>query len=192
MHLADWYATFSSIAGIDPADDIAVAAGLPGIDSVNLWPLITGETNESPRTELVISGHTLIVGDYKLMVNTQHYAVWQEAIWPHGDLQDYDLKHTELECSVDSPCLFDVAMDPMEYTDIAEMKPDLVTELSARFETLWEGFYENDRFGQDSCPEGFGDDDSDPYGNPISCGYVDAKKLVFRVERVQYFVHVCL
>ena len=170
MHLADWYATFSSIAGVDPADDIAVAAGLPDIDAFNLWPLLSGETNESPREELPISGNTLIVGDYKLIVGTQRYAVWQEAVWPHGDLEDEELKHTELECSVESPCLFDVAMDPMEYTNIADQRPDLVDEMSVRFQTLWDGFYENDVMGEDSCPSGFNNDEMDPYGVPISCG----------------------
>jgi len=169
MHLADWYVTFSSIAGVDPADDIAVADGLPDIDALNLWPLLSGETNESPRMELPISGNTLIIGDYKLIVGNQRYAVWQEAVWPHGDLEDDELKHTELECSVESPCLFDVAMDPMEFTDIADQRPDLVDSMSVRMQELWEGFYENDRMGEDSCPSGF-DEEMDPFGDPISCG----------------------
>ena len=33
----DWLATFASIAGVDPTDHRAAAAGLPPIDSVSMW-----------------------------------------------------------------------------------------------------------------------------------------------------------
>ena len=41
--LADWYSTFAFLAGIvDPTDHAAAAAGLPPIDSLNLWPYLSG------------------------------------------------------------------------------------------------------------------------------------------------------
>ena len=52
--LWDWYATFASLAGVDPADARAAAAGLPPIDSHDLSPVILGQTTTSPRTSLVI------------------------------------------------------------------------------------------------------------------------------------------
>ena len=51
---ASRYATFCSLAGVDPTDAIAAAHGLPPIDSVNVWPLLTGATTESPRKVLPI------------------------------------------------------------------------------------------------------------------------------------------
>merc|ERR1719343_288668 len=45
----DWYATFAHLAGADPADEQAKNAGLPAIDSINVWPLISGATKVSPR-----------------------------------------------------------------------------------------------------------------------------------------------
>lgn len=61
--------------GVDKTDHMAMAAGLPGVDGVDLWPLISGQVTTSPRTEVVISDHTLIYGDFKLMVGNHNYAI---------------------------------------------------------------------------------------------------------------------
>eukprot|EP00041_Stephanoeca_diplocostata_P013845 m.246106 g.246106 ORF g.246106 m.246106 type:complete len:127 (-) comp19487_c0_seq9:760-1140(-) len=52
-HITDWYNTFCTLAGVNPADD---REGVFPIDSVDLWPLLTGETTEAPR-DTVILGH---------------------------------------------------------------------------------------------------------------------------------------
>ena len=51
VHIADWYATFSALAGVDPTDKQAAKAKLPPIDSLNMWPLISCllYTSPSPR-----------------------------------------------------------------------------------------------------------------------------------------------
>merc|ERR1711988_312315 len=74
----DWYATYAALAGADPTDHRAAAAGLPPIDSHNLWPLLSGQTKTSPRTELAIGdfeGQTTLVGgiisgQFKVLVGT--------------------------------------------------------------------------------------------------------------------------
>jgi len=71
--IEDWYGTFLSLAGGDPYhcldtldvvdlhpcrdsfDPSAAAAGLPPIDSVNVWPYLKGEKDKSPRHEIVIA-----------------------------------------------------------------------------------------------------------------------------------------
>ena len=50
----DFYATYAFLAGVDPTDHAAAAAGLPPHDSLNLWPWLSGENATSPRTEVVI------------------------------------------------------------------------------------------------------------------------------------------
>ena len=50
--LCDVYTTLCALAGVDPTDDLAVAAGLPLVDGVNLWPWIIGEAPSSPRIEV--------------------------------------------------------------------------------------------------------------------------------------------
>lgn len=61
MHIADWYYTFAKgLAGVDPTDHEAAKAGLPPIDGVDLWPLVSGQTTTSPREEVAIDAQTLI------------------------------------------------------------------------------------------------------------------------------------
>merc|ERR1711997_333439 len=90
MHLADWYATFCSLAGIEVADTAATNQGLPDVDGLNMWPLISGQAKESPRTELAISHDAFIWNNYKLLTGSHKYAIWQEAKWPNSasDTQD--------------------------------------------------------------------------------------------------------
>ena len=37
MHIADWYATFSTLAGYTVDDPKAAAAKLPALDSIDMW-----------------------------------------------------------------------------------------------------------------------------------------------------------
>jgi hypothetical protein len=46
MHIADWYATFSTLAGVDPTDDWKDVNGtVHPIDGENLWPVLTQGAN---------------------------------------------------------------------------------------------------------------------------------------------------
>ena len=82
MHVADWFATFAALAGIDdPSDPGAVQHGLPDIDSINMWPALTGGNSKgrgrnSGRTELLLGAPdeaffcehaALIQGDWKIV-----------------------------------------------------------------------------------------------------------------------------
>ena len=51
VHICDWYATFASLAGYEPSDS---GAGRYDTDSINMWPLLRGNTTQSPRQEVVI------------------------------------------------------------------------------------------------------------------------------------------
>ena len=56
--LWDVYATFAALAGADPFDHRAAAAGLPAVDSINLWPYWSGEERRSARRRLEIGSTT--------------------------------------------------------------------------------------------------------------------------------------
>ena len=49
--MEDLYATYCDLAGVSPVDERAAAAGLPPVDGVSLWPLISGANTTGPRTE---------------------------------------------------------------------------------------------------------------------------------------------
>jgi len=54
--LWDWYATFCALAGADPTDTRAAAAGLPPVDSIDQSSvLLRGVRQPPPRTELPLS-----------------------------------------------------------------------------------------------------------------------------------------
>jgi len=61
----DWYATFAELAGVDTTDHTAAVAGLPPVDSISLWPYISGARATSPRMDLPI-GSTSCVGSSQL------------------------------------------------------------------------------------------------------------------------------
>ena len=50
------YATFCNIAGISSFDKKGNLTGQPPIDSLDLWPYISGEVPKSPREEVYLSG----------------------------------------------------------------------------------------------------------------------------------------
>jgi len=66
MHLADWYGTFCFLAGVSQEDDVAVKNSLPDVDSINLWPTLSGEAGAA-RTSIQVSPVTLIEGKWKLL-----------------------------------------------------------------------------------------------------------------------------
>jgi hypothetical protein len=44
------YATYAHLAGVDPTDHMAAAAGLPPIDSLNMWSYTHARTHAHTRT----------------------------------------------------------------------------------------------------------------------------------------------
>ena len=112
MHIADWYVTWCSMLGIDYTDTMAVQSGMPDVEGYNMWPLISGETKESPRTEIAVSRSTFISGDLKLCMRDMGYPMWTEAVWP--DKNSSVEGGPKLECSATNPCLFNVTGDPSE------------------------------------------------------------------------------
>ena len=157
VHVADYYATFAHLAGVDPEDPNTVGVhsdgtkyALPPVESLNLWSLLSGENNTSPRDEVPIcidhplfnGSSALIVGDYKLLLGPQNYGYWQGPAFPNGtDGEPYwpggEKESVSVDCgdaiSMEGGCLFDVENDPHETTDLAAKMPDTLHLLKARF-----------------------------------------------------------
>ena len=60
---------------------------LPPIDSLNMWPLLSGESAESPRIDVPISYNTLISGDYKILTGLVDQAGWTGLQYPNLQYQ---------------------------------------------------------------------------------------------------------
>merc|ERR1719353_379675 len=66
IHIADWYRTLSQgIAGLDPTDHWAAESGLPPIDSLDVWPMLSGQNLTSPRESILVTNELIVVGDWK-------------------------------------------------------------------------------------------------------------------------------
>ena len=129
IHLADWYATFSGLAGVDPTDQLAASAGLPGIDSLDMWPLISGQNSTSPRTDIPISLNTLISGDYKILTGTVPQAGWTEENHPNSDstsLPDQSCRR--------KGCLYNIKDDPEERRNLASTTPAVLRSMRKKLQ----------------------------------------------------------
>lgn len=151
MHIADWYATFAALAGVDPTDKKAAAAGLPPIDSLNLWPVISGQNETSPRVEIAVSNQTLIQGQWKLMRGSMPYATWQGPQYPNASTPAHP-PDPAINCG--TGCLFNIAQDLTEHSDVAAENPDIVAAMVARLDYLSKSFFSNNDTGVNICPPG--------------------------------------
>eukprot|EP00445_Apocalathium_hangoei_P025904 CAMPEP_0203931566 /NCGR_PEP_ID=MMETSP0359-20131031/70134_1 /ASSEMBLY_ACC=CAM_ASM_000338 /TAXON_ID=268821 /ORGANISM="Scrippsiella Hangoei, Strain SHTV-5" /LENGTH=556 /DNA_ID=CAMNT_0050860925 /DNA_START=1 /DNA_END=1671 /DNA_ORIENTATION=- len=152
VHIADWYATFAALAGIDAHDGLAARSGLPPVDGLDLWPVLSGSAHRSPRQELVYGPDALIQGRFKLLVGMQAIAEWSGPNTPNAT---GGRGHATLDCGMDG-CLFDVVADPGEHRDLSKDMPDVATSLKQRLQVLKQDFFENSDRGVDSCPAGIG------------------------------------
>lgn len=148
FHTADWYSTLASIASVDPTDYAAITAGLPPIDSLDCWPMLSGSNLTSPRTELVIGGmlpgpRGIIVGRYKLLLGQMTMAGWVGPAYPNASSADIHFGDLTLNCS--SGCLFDIQTDPTEHIELSTSMPALVQDLTARLEVAERSAYSPDR-----------------------------------------------
>ena len=55
------YATFASLAGVDPNDP--AQGNVPASDSLDMWPVIGGLSTTSPRTAAALTPSTMLISD---------------------------------------------------------------------------------------------------------------------------------
>jgi len=156
VHIADWYATFTALAGVvnGTSDPVAAAAGLPPVDSINMWPLISGEptqanaTAAAVRSEVHLSAESLIIrGDsgelYKLITGVQAGSGWVGPSYPnrtgHQPLPCLPGRHFKFgtwsyDCG--AGCLYDVEADETEHVELAAKLPAVAARLQARLKEL--------------------------------------------------------
>ena len=149
LHTADWLATFGAgLAGLDPTDARGAASGLPPIDSLDMWPMLSGANATSPRVEAALGGvpgpRALVTAQYKLLLGRAGAPGlgmdgWTGPHFPNASSMNVSWPHAQTDCS--GGCLFDLLADPTEHTDLARSMPEKVAELTARLEaaeaTAW-------------------------------------------------------
>ena len=146
------YSTFCHLAGLDPTDKRAAKAGLPPIDSLNLWPLVSGENETSPRTEYFIDMNSLIQNNYKFYNGTTiDFAGWTSTLFPNSSSPQQPIQPLKKKCQ--KGCLYDIIKDPNEYNDIMNENMDVAQNLNARLVELRKTYYTNNEKGIEKCPK---------------------------------------
>lgn len=149
MHIADWYATFAQLAGVDPTDSKAAQVGLPPIDSLSMLGLLSGENRTSPRVELPLSypsggggSRALISGKYKLVLDDK---IISNGFFPGMTSPNGTAFSTKTNCS--KGCLFDLETDDVEHQDLALLKPKVLASLLERLHKIGQTVYQSPAAG---------------------------------------------
>ena len=130
IHIADWYSTFCSLAGVDPTDKKAAEAKLPPIDSLDMWPLISGQNSTSPHTDVPVTYESLISGDYKILTGKLSHAGWTGPHYPNSSKRVDE----EKDCK-ETGCLYNIKTDPYEHKDLASTMPDVLAAMRKKLST---------------------------------------------------------
>ena len=148
IHIADWYGTFCEMAGVPVHDERAVASGLPDVDSMNVWPLLSGENATSPRDTILVSPNVLIHRQWKYVApkTRMHYDARGGPVYPNATTATDPIANYTRICM--SGCLFDLANDLYETTDVATANPGIVATMknimAREVATIWSTNHTND------------------------------------------------
>ena len=143
IHIADWYATFCNLAGVDPTDERAAEAKLPPIDSLNMWPMISGQNMTSPRVDIPATYSTLISGDYKILQGDVKQAGWTGPQYPNLTNPAGGIKTVE-HCG-DGGCLYNIKEDPEERENLATKMPDILKEMQQKLAKYQATYFDPNR-----------------------------------------------
>lgn len=159
FHIADWYPTLCSLAGVSGTDDPPVAplpvdlsnpdkdiygnSSFPPVDGVNIWPMLmdpSSHNQSSAHTYLPLTKEVLLAGPYKLLVAQPHFksqnngwkypnGTWTKSVEMPCTHQDGPLDNILPGVPGQLPCLFHITDDEREMHDLAPKKPNIVSEL---------------------------------------------------------------
>lgn len=115
--------------------------------------MISGQNVTSPRTQIAVDEHTLIEGDYKLIIGTKvDYATWGGPFYPNAT-SNGSLALTKLDCT--DGCLFDITHDETEHENIFHENMDIAGRMNDTLTRLRKGYYTNDEEGIPFCPSNY-------------------------------------
>lgn len=126
MHISDWYPTLLKLTGA------SLKQKLP-LDGHDIWPCLT-QGKPSTRQEILLNTTpntgAIRVGDWKLVINGEKHDAPDETSSPERKKKNREaITKTTVE-------LFNLATDPREGKNIADMNPGKVNELRARYDIL--------------------------------------------------------
>lgn len=143
IHIADWFSTFCFLAGVDPVDAAVAGANLPPIDSLNMWPHISGQNSTSPRVDIPVSINTIISGNYKIMTGTMLQAGWTGPQYPNATNAHGGIPSVQ-DCG-DKGCLYNIRENPEERHGLATKMPDILKSMQEKLAKYLATYFNPDR-----------------------------------------------
>jgi len=152
IHIADWYRTLAEgIAGVDPTDTQAQESGLPPIDSLNMWPLLSGQSSDNPREKagIIVDERMLVKGRWKYIKGglTMTEAARGGLQYPNETTVTDPISSHSFKCPPQG-CLYDVVSDPSEMNELSAENPDVAetmrAELHRQAATIWSTSHKKD------------------------------------------------
>eukprot|EP00911_Craspedida_sp_UC1_P002924 UC1_evm6s2133 len=148
MHIADVYTTLCRLAKINATDTEAASVGLPPVDGIDQWPVISGVVppdQPGPRDEVHLDDSALIVGRYKVITGKQAMDGWTGPRYPNntGPQPSYLPLGWVGDCG--NGCLYDIFADPTEHNDLGRLQPELLRNMTTRLQVLNAGNFNPDR-----------------------------------------------
>ena len=113
-----------------------------------MWPLISGQTDTSPRTDIPISNVTLISGDYKILTGTVKLAGWTGPQFPNNTDPQRRIS-AKVDCG-DSGCLYNIRQDPGEHVNLAKSMPDVLKQMQKKLKSYQATVFKPDRGSKSS------------------------------------------
>jgi len=143
IHIADWYRTLTQgIAGVDPTDHWAADSGLPPIDSLDVWPMLSGQNFTSPRESILVTEDLIIVGEWKYVKGGANMAEAERGgpHYPNASTATDPIEGHSFTCP-EQGCLFNVVKDPFEEMEVSSQHPEVVASMKAELDrqgqTIW-------------------------------------------------------
>lgn len=144
VSIADWYSTFCFLAGVPSEDQAGEVDGHESpapfgngtfpVDSVNLWPWLSGTNKTAPREELLLgkaAGGALIgKGGWKVIFGQQNPDWWYGSYSPN--CTGGDGAHAN---NCDDGCLFHIESDAGEHVNLKNDYPLIFARLRDKLES---------------------------------------------------------
>lgn len=142
------YATFCTLAGVDPRNDVYLDGKVRPIDGVNVWPMLTGANVTQPRVLTPTTESSIIEATpatwWKLvnLAGNSNYYGKNDTQTPGTDPCLAACQPDPVEpgrtdpivngcpvCNATHPCLYDLLVDPLEQHNVAAQHMDVVSRL---------------------------------------------------------------
>merc|ERR1712032_389112 len=116
--------------------------GLPPVDSVDVWPMISGRNLTSPRETILVTNKLLVHKQWKYVAGGAKMieSAWGGPVYPNASTPNDSIDGHQFQYPKQG-CLFDVVADRSERHEVSAKYPQVVQSLQALMDeqrkTIW-------------------------------------------------------